>query len=161
MSNAVKLMLMLMLMLMLIAVAGAHPSFAADISESSLRAADAEQMRIIVDEDAAAQNAFMHQNYLVNGPSNRVMKKAVLVEMLAGGKMASERFERTIEATAITGNIGIVMGSEVVQPRAGSGLGEQFGSVPLQRRFTNVFVFDDGRWSFLARQATVIEPPCN
>jgi len=30
----------------------------------------------------------------------------VLVEMLAQGKMASERFQRTIEETAITGDIG-------------------------------------------------------
>ena len=145
---------------MLAALLLAHPCLAADISESSLRAADAEQMRIIVDEDAEAQNAFMHQNYIINGPSNRVLRKAVLVDMLANGKMASERFERVIEGTAITGNIGIVMGSEVVQPRAGSELAEKFGSHPLKRRFTNVFIFENGRWYFLARQASVIDAPC-
>ena len=145
---------------MLAALLLAHPCLAADISESSLRAADAEQMRIIVDEDAEAQNAFMHQNYIINGPSNRVLRKAVLVDMLANGKMASERFERVIEGTAITGNIGIVMGSEVVQPRAGSELAEKFGSLPLKRRFTNVFIFENGRWYFLARQASVIDAPC-
>ena len=146
--------------LMLIALFLAHPCFAADLSESSLRAADAEQMRIIVDGDAKAQNAFMHENYILNGPSNRVLRKAVLVDMLANGKMASEHFERVIEGTAITGNIGIVMGSEIVQPRAGSELGEKFGSSPLKRRFSNVFVFENGRWYFLARQASVIEAPC-
>ena len=145
---------------MLTALLLAHPCLAADISESSLRAADAEQMRIIVDEDAEAQNAFMHQNYIINGPSNRVLRKVVLVDMLANGKMASERFERVIEGTAITGNIGIVMGSEVVQPRAGSELAEKFGSHPLKRRFTNVFIFENGRWYFLARQASVIDAPC-
>jgi hypothetical protein len=80
--------------------------------------------------------------------------------MLAAGKMASERFERVIEGTAITGNIGVVMGSEVVQPRAGSELGQKFGTGPLKRRFTNVFVFENGRWYFLARQASVVETPC-
>ena len=146
--------------LLLIALFFAHPCFAADMSESSLRAADAEQMRIIVDGDAEAQNAFMHQNYIINGPSNRVLRKTVLVDMLANGKMASDHFERVIEGTAITGNIGIVMGSEIVQPGAGSELGVKFGSVPLKRRFTNVFIFENGRWYFLARQASIIETPC-
>jgi hypothetical protein len=143
----------------LLAFLAAAPCAAAEISESSLRAADAEQMRIIVEGDAKAQDAFMHPNYILNGPSNRVLRKAALVEMLARGKMASERFERTIEGTAITGNIGIVMGSEVVRPAAGSELAGKFGDRELRRRFTNVFIFENGAWRFLARQATVVETP--
>lgn len=144
----------------LVAAAFATPCIAAEASETSLRAADAEQMRIIVEADAKAQSAFMHRNYILNGPSNRVLRKDVLVDMLASGRMASERFERTVEGVAITGNIGIVMGSEVVQPRAASQLGEQFGQAALKRRFSNVYVFEDGRWYFLARQASVIDTPC-
>lgn len=73
--------------------------------------------------------------------------------------LASERFERVIEGIAITGNVGIVMGSEIVQPSAGSELAQRFGSAPLQRRFSNVFLFEDGRWTFLARQASVVNAP--
>ena len=146
--------------LVLAALVFTQPCLAADISESSLRAADAEQMRIIVEQDAKAQSGFMHPNYIINGPANRIMRKATVVDMLAHGKMASERFERVIEGTAITGNIGIVMGSEVVQPAAGSELGEKFGSTPLKRRFTNVFIFENGKWSFLARQASIVDAPC-
>lgn len=129
-------------------------------SDGSLRAADAEQMRIIVEGDAETQAAFMHPSYLLNAPSNRVLGKPVLLEMLARGGMASERFERTIEATAITGNIGIVMGREIVRPAEGSELALRFGSRDLKRRFTNVFVFEDGAWRFLARQASVVGSPC-
>jgi hypothetical protein len=102
--------------LLLSVLVGSQACSAAEISEASLRAADAEQMRIIVEEDAPAQRRFMHENYIINGPANRVMRKPVLVEMLAQGKMASERFERTIEGIALTGNIGVVMGSEIVRP---------------------------------------------
>ena len=145
------------LVLAVLFVAG--PCFAADISEASLRAADAEQMRIIVDGDAKTQGAFMHENYILNGPANRVMRKPVLVDMLAQGQMASESFERVIEGTAITGNIGVVMGREIVQPGSGSQLSKQFGTKALNRRFTNVFIFEQGKWFFLARQASVIESP--
>ena len=140
-------------------VLGAQTPAPAGISEASLRAADAEQMRIIVDGDAKAQNAFMHDNYIINGPANRVMRKTTVVEMLGQGKMASERFERTIEGIAITGNVGVVMGQETVRPAAKSELGEKFGSTNLTRRFTNVFLFEQGRWRFLARQASIVESP--
>jgi hypothetical protein len=145
--------------LVLAALFSAQPSFSADISEAALRAADAEQMRIIVDGDAKAQSAFMHKNYIINAPANRIMRKPVLVEMLAQGQMASESFERVIEGTAITGNVGIVMGREIVRPGTGSQLSKQFGNKTLNRRFTNVFLFENGKWVFLARQASVIESP--
>lgn len=130
---------------------------AEDISEASLRAADAEQMRIIVQGDAAAQQAFMHPNYMINGPSNRVLHKDVLIDMLAHGKMGSDFFERVIEDLAITGNVGIVMGREVVHPTPTSELGMRHGDTVLNRRFTNVFLFENGKWRFLARQATIVQ----
>jgi hypothetical protein len=130
---------------------------AAQPTEDTLRAADAEQMRIIVDGDAKAQQRFMHPNYIINGPSNRILRKPVLVEMLSHGKMGSDRFERVIEATAITGNVGVVMGREVVHPLPDSQLGKLHGDKLLHRRFTNVFLFEKGRWRFLARQATLVD----
>lgn len=131
----------------------------AKANDKSLREADALQMRIIVDEDARAQQDFMHPNYILNGPANRVMRKEQLVAMLANGQMASERFDRTIEGTSITGNVGIVMGREMVTPAAGSQLAKQFGVRALARRFTNIFLWEGGKWRFLARQATVAAAP--
>ncbi len=122
----------------------------------SLRQADALQLQIIRDGNATAQQDFMHPNYMVNAPSNRILRKEQLVGMLANGQMASESFERTIEATSITGNVGIVMGRESVIPAANSQLGKQFGYRSLDRRFTNVFLWEEREWRFLARQATVL-----
>lgn len=130
--------------------------FAVEPSEATLRAADAEQMRIIVEGDAKAQQEFMHPNYIINGPSNEILRKPILVEMLAHGKMGSDRFERAIEGIAITGNVGVVMGREVVHPLPTSQLGSLHGDKLLNRRFTNVFLFEDGKWRFLARQATIV-----
>lgn len=125
-------------------------------TEANLRATDAEQMRIIVQKDTTAMRTFMHPNYIINAPGNRVLRKSQILSMLARGDMASERFERVIEGTAITGQIGIVMGREVVKPASGSELGKLHPNKTLQRRFTNVFIFQSGKWRFLARQATVV-----
>jgi hypothetical protein len=143
--------------LFLLALTLGGPAAAVELSEATLRAADAEQMRIIVEGDAKAQQEFMHPNYILNGPSNRVMRKPALVTMLAQGAMGSDRFERVVEGVAITGNVGIVMGSEVVHPTPTSELGSRHGDATLSRRYTNVFLFEDGRWRFLARQATIVK----
>ncbi|MFN8426050.1 MAG: nuclear transport factor 2 family protein [Anaerolineales bacterium] len=129
----------------------------AEISESSLRAADAEQMRIIVDADAEAQQEFMHPNYIINGPMNRVLQQEY-GRRDVGSRQDRERPLRTRNRwrIAITGNVGIVMGREVVHPTAASELGIRHGDKLLKRRFTNVFLFEDGKWSFLARQASIV-----
>lgn len=127
-------------------------------TEANLRAADAEQMRIIVERDAVAQEAFMHPNYMVNTPANMVVRKAQIVQMLASGVIASDSFERTVEAVQITGDVGIVMGREVVTPTPTSELGRLHPGQTLNRRYTNVFLWEDGRWRFLARQASVVAP---
>lgn len=127
-------------------------------TEAGLRAADAEQMRIIVEEDAEAQEAFMHPNYLLNGPANVIRRKPELVAMLARGDIASDSFTRSVEGVAVTGNVGIVMGSEVVTPAPNSELGRLHPGRTLHRRYTNVFLWEGGRWRFLARQASVVSP---
>lgn len=127
-------------------------------NEVNLRAADAEQMRIIVEEDAKAQQEFMHPNYMLNGPANQVKRKPELVAMLARGDIASEQFNRQVEGVAITDDVGIVMGSETVTPSAKSELGRLYPGQTLRRRYTNVFLWRGGKWRFLARQASIVAP---
>ena len=134
------------------------PAASREPTERSLRAADAEQMRIIVEEDARAQDAFMHPNYMLNGPANAVKRKRELVAMLARGDIASESFDRKVEGVAITGDVGIVMGSEVVTPSPTSSLGRLHPGQTLNRRYTNVFLWKHGKWRFLARQASIVTP---
>lgn len=146
-----------LLALALLSGSGLPGSASADeLNEAGLRAADREQSRIVGVGDVAAQQAFMHPNYILNGPANAVMRKAQVIEMLGQGQMARTGFERTIEGLQITGNVGIVMGRESVVPATTSQLGKLHGEGALQRRFTNVFLFEDGRWRFLARQATLV-----
>jgi len=125
--------------------------------EASLRAADAAELQNVLTGDANAMRSLMHPNYMVNSPVNQVVRKDQLIKLLSEGKIASESIERTIEATAITGNVGIVMGRETVIPKPNSELGLAHGVKTLERRFTNVFVFDQGNWRLLARQSTVIQ----
>jgi hypothetical protein len=132
-------------------------SAAVQPDEASLRAADAEELQDVLAGDANAMRSLMHPNYMVNSPVNQIVRKDQLIKLLSEGKIASESIERTIEATAITGNVGIVMGRETIKPKPNSELGLAHGVKTLERRFTNVFVFEQSIWRLLARQSTVIQ----
>jgi hypothetical protein len=75
--------------------------------------------------------------------------------MLAAGAISHESYERTVEGTAITGDVGVVTGNELVEPAEASVLGQTHGTEQLRRRFTDVYLFEGGDWKFLARQATI------
>ena len=124
-------------------------------SEESLRAVDAEERRIVSEADAAGLAAMAHPNLVINAPAGRVLTGEQLIARLRSGEVAAHRFERTPEVVRITGDIGVVMGSETFVPTAESELGRMFGARPLQRRYTNVYRFEGGRWRFLARHANV------
>ena len=126
--------------------------------DASLRAADAEEVRIVRAGDTKAMRELMHPNYMVNSPANRIVRKDELIKLLAAGKIANDGLERTIEGTAITGNVGVVMGHESIKPTPDSELGHLYGGKTLERRFTDVFIFENGKWRLLARQSTVIQP---
>jgi hypothetical protein len=135
-----------------------RPVAAADHpNENSLRAADAEELRIVLSGDADAMRLLTHPNYMVNSPVNQIVRRDQLIKMLSEGQIASDAIERTIEATAITGNVGIVMGRETQKPKPTSELGRVHSEKTLERRFTNVFLFEEGNWHLLARQSTVIQ----
>jgi len=138
-------------------IATLHVAAAVQPNETSLRAADAEELRIVLTGDANAMRVLMHPNYIVNSPVNQIVRKDQLIKLLSEGIIGSDAIERTIEATAITGNVGIVMGRETIKPKPNSELGLAHGVKTLKRRFTNVFVFEEGNWRLLARQSTVIQ----
>lgn len=51
----------------------------------------------------------MHPNYVLNSPANRIVRKDELIKLLAAGTISNDGLERTVEGTAIRGNVGIVM----------------------------------------------------
>lgn len=129
----------------------------ADLPEQrELRAFDERQHAIVVAGDVEAMRAAAHPALRVNAPIGQVIDRDGLLALLAAGDIATERFERVIEAITLTGDVGVVMGREIVEPRASSLSGRTFGTGALNRRFTNIYLRENGEWRFLARHANVV-----
>lgn len=127
--------------------------------EAVLRAVDQRERDIVAARDVAAMAGLAHPKLTINAPVNRVLTREQLLSRLRSGEIASERFERVPESVTITGDVGIVMGRETVMPARSSELGRIHGAVSLQRRYTNVYIRERGRWRWLARHANVVTRP--
>lgn len=129
---------------------------AADLSEASVLAIDEQQRAMVAASDVASLERLAHPNLRINAPTGRVLSREQFLANMRGGSIAAEQFERTPEEVRISGGTAVVMGREVFTPLASSELGRTFGARPLQRRYTNVYVRERGRWRWLARHANVV-----
>ena len=69
----------------------------------------------------------------------------------AAGQISDSRYDRVIEYAGLRGDMVLLMGEEIVVPRAGPGAGSE-----VHRRFTDLWRPEAGRWRLTARQATLI-----
>jgi hypothetical protein len=88
----------------------------------------------------------------VNSPLNTVVNKTQLLEMVRSGRIAISSFMQQIEHIERYGDVAVVMGQDAVVYAPPSPLAGQ----TQKRRFTDMWQMENGRWRFIARQATVI-----
>jgi ketosteroid isomerase-like protein len=127
---------------------------AAETWETEVRAAEAKHVQAFLAEDAAAIDAMLSDEFLVNSPLNSVVEKKQLVGMVKSGRLTISEFTQDIERLRRFGDVVFVMGSDRVvwaapSPNAGK---------TDRRRFTDVWRLEGGRWVFIARQATLLCP---
>lgn len=125
-------------------------------SRASVLAVDEQQRSLVASSDIAGLERLGHPNLRINAPGGRVLSREQFLANMRSGEIAAERFERTAEDVQINGNVAIVMGRETFTPAPSSELGRTFGAKPLQRRYTNIYLWQQGRWRWLARHANIL-----
>ena len=124
--------------------------------ERAVLAADAQQRLAVASKDLVAIGNISDPHLRVNAPNNRILTRDDLIRMVASGEIRNEVFERTPEDVVITGDVGVVMGREVVFPGAASEQARMYGRKTLNRRYTNVYIRTGDGWLHLARHANII-----
>jgi hypothetical protein len=142
-----------------LSAACATPVFAQ--SETSLLAVDAQQLAAGQAGDVDALGKLMLPNFIINSPSGDSGSGARTLQRFRTGEVAHESFVRIIERVAITDNVGIVMGREIARlaPTSIDGKARGGNASPVIRRFTNIYLWKDGKWGWLARHAAYRPEP--
>lgn len=135
--------------------AAAQPEHDA-IEKAALAKLDLAQKDMVAKADVARLAALAASGLTINAPTNRVLTREQFLAMMRNGQIGAEDFERKVESVTVSGDVGVVMGSEIFTPTANSELGRTYGAVPLKRRYTNIYIRDHGVWKWLARHANVV-----
>jgi ketosteroid isomerase-like protein len=118
--------------------------------EQEIRRLDAREADAVLRGDFALVDALWADDFIVNNPFNRVgFGREGRVRV---GMTTYTAFERVPESVAVRGDTVIVMGREVVVPKAPSANAGR----TLHRRYTNIWIKTAGGWKLSARHANVI-----
>jgi len=124
-----------------------------DTLEAEIRKIDNEEATAVLRADLSTLEKFWADDFTVNGPNNQILKgKTNALELVKSGIIDYSSFEREHEAVLLCGDTAIMMGLETVKPKGNS----PFAGQTLRRRFTNIWMKQNGQWQLIARQATII-----
>lgn len=120
--------------------------------ELEVRKLEDAQRQAFMKKDTAALFKLFSPNFVVNAPTNKITTLQELMQLMRQGAVDMERFERITEKVTINNNIAIAMGNETLHP---TGKMPNAGKT-VKRRYTNIWMKNEGGWQLAARQSTII-----
>ena len=128
--------------------------FAQDSRESEIRRLETLERESIVKGDSLPLfDKIWSPQMVINTPANSVGTVEGTKAVFRAGNLRYKEFERDIEKITFHENLAIVMGGEKIKPQGS----QQNAGKTVSRRFTHVWLFANGNWSLIARQATIIK----
>lgn len=128
--------------------------------EETVRQLDDEERAAALKRDVPALERLWSDQFTVNAPNNAVVvgKRAVMETFVRSGVINFSSFERRIEFVRVDGDHAFIMGLETLKPiRDAPSAGLTAGQM-VNRRFTNIWKKEAGKWRLFARHANVIPP---
>jgi hypothetical protein len=116
--------------------------------ETHITILENQEKEAVIKGDTLVLYKLWSPNYVTNGSSNSIITIKNMKDYYRIGKIDHSYFDRNIEKITITKHVVFVMGNEVK-------ILEKTGKTQT-RRFTNIWMKNNGEWLLTARQATII-----
>jgi uncharacterized protein (TIGR02246 family) len=123
----------------------------ADQGEKQIAAIEQQDADALVRGDTAALERIWAPDLVITASNNSIRTGAEVLGFVKSGQMKLTKLDRRVERIVVHGAVAVAMGEETFVPAAGDGAGKT-----LSRRYTDVYLEQDGRWRLIARQATLI-----
>lgn len=122
-------------------------------AEAEVRKLEEQERQAVLKKDTAVLRKIWDRYLIVNAPTNKVVlaaEDAVARPVIT--QMSYSSFTREIEQILVRGDVVFCMGNEIVMP---AGDNPKEGD-EIKRRYTNVWMKQNGTWTLVARHASVI-----
>jgi ketosteroid isomerase-like protein len=125
---------------------------AQDAREAEIRNVENLQTQAILKNDTTALYKLWSPQIVVNNPYNMVVTMDQIKGIFRSGKVGNtSSFDVAIEKITFVQDVAIVMGKETLTPQGSA----DYSGKTITRRFTNIWMKEDGEWKLTARQATL------
>lgn len=122
-------------------------------AEAEIRKLEEQERQAVLKRDTAALRKIWDKHFIVNAPNNKVVIAAENpVDRPVVAQISYSSFTREIEQILVRGDVVFCMGNEIVVPASDRPKAGQ----EIKRRYTNVWMKQDGAWTLVARHASVI-----
>ncbi|MFD3393131.1 nuclear transport factor 2 family protein [Aquirufa sp. OSTEICH-129V] len=116
---------------------------------TSLKQAELSRFKVMVAKDRAGLEAVMHRDLVYFHSSGVADNKDSYIASIFSGKSNYQSIDPVELVTRVYGKTGINTGIVNIV-----NLGADGKETPLKLRFTDVFVYEDGRWQMVSWQST-------
>ena len=127
-------------------------SHAQQSEDTLIRNLENAEREAILKGDTTQLYSLMSKNIIVQNPENTIAGFRQIMDRIKTGKINYTSFERRIDHLGFINNVAIVMGLETLVPQ---GETKNAGKT-VKRRFTNIWIKENGSWKLSVRQATII-----
>lgn len=116
------------------------------MSDQEIRQLDDDVRQAMLLRDVTALEHFCSPDFVVTNPFNQIRNRQQMLEAVAAGTINHSIFEREIEYLRTYSDTAVVMGRETVIDNG----------TTIHRRYTDIWMRQDGRWQMIARHANRI-----
>ena len=120
-------------------------------AETEIRNLEAKEVQALLQQDTAILKTLWASDYMVNAPFNRIVLGHQLDSVKADTRHYS-LFKREVEQVLVKGDVAISMGNETIEF---IGNNPEAGKI-TKRRYTNIWLKQNGVWKLNARHANKI-----
>ena len=121
-----------------------------DQSAEQLLKTEQDFQRAIVENNAAAIERFVADDWIIVGPDGKIVEKDRFIEVVKSGALTHETMKLEEPRVRVYGETAVITGRAT---SAGKFMGAEFKTV---ERSTDVFVKSDGQWRCVLTQLTRI-----
>ena len=123
-------------------------------AETEIRRLESIEHKAMLEQDTATLSTILAPDIIVTTPTYKIVsgRNQVFAMKKAGPKFLS--FEREVEKVVIKGDVAISIGNETVITASDTNI-----RITSKRRYTNIWMKQNGAWILTARQACEICDP--
>lgn len=121
-------------------------------AEADIRKLEEQERQAVLRKDTATLRKIWDKHFLVNAPTNKIVISEDAVARPVITQMSYASFTREIEQVLVRGDVVFCMGSEIVVPADG----HPNAGRETKRRYTNIWMRQNGVWTLVARHASII-----